>query len=132
MRVLFPLTNNPHELNELSNSIIKRCGGLPLAIVTIGGLLSTKQKVESEWIKFLDSLTLDLESNPHLQDITKILSLSYIDLPYNLKACFLYFGMFPEDYFINSAKLIRLWIAEGFVKEMSGKTLEDIAQDYLN
>ncbi|XP_050246316.1 disease resistance protein RPM1-like isoform X9 [Quercus robur] len=122
----------PRELNESSNSIIKRCGGLPLAIVTIGGLLSTKQKVESEWIKFLDSLTSELESNPQLQDITKILSLSYIDLPYNLKACFLYFGMFPEDYFINSAKLIRLWIAEGFVKEMSGKTLEDIAQDYLN
>ena len=122
----------PRELNESSNSIIKRCGGLPLAIVTIGGLLSTKQKVESEWIKFLDSLTSELESNPHLHDITKILSLSYIDLPYNLKACFLYFGMFPEDYFINSAKLIRLWIAEGFVKEMSGKTLEDIAKDYLN
>ncbi|KAM4092096.1 hypothetical protein ACB094_06G011300 [Castanea mollissima] len=122
----------PRELNESSNSIIKRCGGLPLAIVTIGGLLSTKQKVESEWIKFLDSLTSELESNPHLQDITKILSLSYIDLPYNLKACFLYFGMFPEDYFINSARLTRLWIAEGFVKEMPGKTLEDIAQDYLN
>nr|XP_023924981.1 disease resistance protein RPM1-like isoform X2 [Quercus suber] len=122
----------PRELNESSNSIIKRCDGLPLAIATIGGLLSTKQKVESEWIKFLDSLTSELESNPHLQDITKILSLSYIYLPYNLKACFLYFGMFPEDYFINSAKLIRLWIAEGFVKEMSGKTLEDIAQDYLN
>nr|XP_023927826.1 disease resistance protein RPM1-like [Quercus suber] len=122
----------PRELNESSNSIIKRCGGLPLAIATIGGLLSTKQKVESEWIKFLDSLTSELESNPHLQDITKILSLSYIDLPYNLKACFLYFVMFPEDCFINSARLIRLWIAEGFVKEISGKTLEDTAQDYLN
>ncbi|GMY32037.1 disease resistance protein RPM1-like [Fagus crenata] len=34
----------PPELVEFSNGIIKRCGGLPLAIVTIGGLLSTKKK----------------------------------------------------------------------------------------
>uniref|UniRef100_A0A2N9F6A9 NB-ARC domain-containing protein n=1 Tax=Fagus sylvatica TaxID=28930 RepID=A0A2N9F6A9_FAGSY len=122
----------PLELVELSNGIIKRCGGLPLAIVTIGGLLSTKKKIASEWCKFLDSLSSELESNPHLLDITKILSFSFQDLPYNLKACFLYFGMFPEDCVINCARLIRLWIAEGFVKEKQGLTLEDVAQDYLS
>uniref|UniRef100_A0A2N9I5P1 NB-ARC domain-containing protein n=1 Tax=Fagus sylvatica TaxID=28930 RepID=A0A2N9I5P1_FAGSY len=122
----------PPELVEFSNGIIKRCGGLPLAIVTIGGLLSTKKKIAFEWCKFLDSLSSELESNPLLLDITKILSFSYQDLPYNLKACFLYFGMFPEDYVINCARLIRLWIAEGFVKEKQGLTLEDVAQDYLS
>jgi disease resistance protein RPM1 len=40
--------------------------------------------------------------------------------------------MFPEDYSINCARLIRLWIAEGFVREKQGLTLEDVAQDYLN
>ncbi|GMY30894.1 disease resistance protein RPM1-like [Fagus crenata] len=124
--------HGPPELVEFSNGIIKRCGGLPLAIVTIGGLLSTKKKIASEWCKFLGSLSSELESNPHLLDITKILSFSYQDLPYNLKACFLYFGMFPEDYVINCARLIRLWIAEGFVKEKQGLTLEDVAQDYLS
>ncbi|GMY32039.1 disease resistance protein RPM1-like [Fagus crenata] len=88
--------------------------------------------IASEWCKFLDSLSSELESNPHLLDITKILSFSYQDLPCNLKACFLYFGMFPEDYVINCARLIRLWIAEGFVKEKQGLTLEDVAQDYLS
>ena len=122
----------PVELVELSHDIIQRCEGLPLAIVTIGGLLSTKEKVSSEWHKFRDSLSYELESNPHLLNITKILSLSYFDLPYHLKPCFLYFGMFPEDYFVNSARLIRLWIAEGFIKEKQGLTLEDVAQDYLN
>ncbi|GMY30890.1 disease resistance protein RPM1-like [Fagus crenata] len=122
----------PPELVEFSNGIIKRCGGLPLAIATIGGLLSTKEKTASEWCKFLDSLSSELESNPHLPDIIKILSFSYQDLPYNLKACFLYFGMFPEDYFINCGRLIRLWIAEGFVRQKQGLTLEDVAQDYLS
>uniref|UniRef100_A0A7N2M7B0 NB-ARC domain-containing protein n=1 Tax=Quercus lobata TaxID=97700 RepID=A0A7N2M7B0_QUELO len=89
----------PPDFVELSRGIVERCGGLPLAIVAIGGVLSMKDK--------------------H-------------DLPYNLKACFLYFGMFPEDHSINWAKLIRLWIAEGFVKERQGITLEEVAQDYLN
>ena len=122
----------PPELVEFSNGIINRCGGLPLAIVTIGGLLSTKEKTAYVWCKFLDSLSSELESNPNLLDVTKILSLSYFDLPHNLKACFLYFGMFPVAYSINCSRLIRLWIAEGFVKEKQGKILEDVAQDYLN
>ena len=122
----------PLELVEFSHGIIARCEGLPLAIVTISGLLSTKDKVSSEWCKFLDSLSSEIETNPHLLDITKILSLSYHDLPFNLKACFLSFGMFPEDYFINCFRLIRLWIAEDFVKEKQGITLEEVAQDYLN
>ena len=121
----------PPDFIELSRAIVGRCEGLPLAIVAIGGLLSTKDKVLHEWHKFHHSLSSELESNPHLINITKILSLSYHDLPYKLKACFLYFGMFPEDYFINCARLIRLWIAEGFVKEKQGLTLEEVAQDYL-
>ena len=117
---------------DLSRAIVDRCGGLPLAIVAIGGLLSTKDKILYEWCKLHNSLSSELETNPHLMNITKILSLSYHDLHYNLKACFLYFGMFPEDYCINCARLIRLWIAEGFVKEKKGITLEDVAQGYLN
>nr|XP_023894898.1 disease resistance protein RPM1-like [Quercus suber] len=117
---------------EMSHSIVERCGGLPLAIVAIGGLLSTKEKVQSEWHKLHDSLSSEFEINSRLRSIPRILSLSYHDLPYNLKACFLYFGMFPEDYSINCARLIRLWIAEGFIKEKQGITLEEVAQDYLN
>ncbi|KAM4092090.1 hypothetical protein ACB094_06G010900 [Castanea mollissima] len=122
----------PPDLVELSRAIIQRCEGLPLAIVAIGGVLSTKDKVFNEWLKFHNSLSSELKSNPHLKNISKILSLSYHDLSYNLKACLLYFGMFPEDYYINCARLIRLWIAEGFVKEMQGITLEEVAQGYLN
>uniref|UniRef100_F6HA34 Disease resistance protein RPM1 n=1 Tax=Vitis vinifera TaxID=29760 RepID=F6HA34_VITVI len=114
----------PPELEKISLDIVKRCEGLPLAIVAMGGALSTKEKNELEWQKFNDSLGSQLESNPHLENITKILSLSYDDLPHYLKSCFLYFAIFPEDYPINCGRLIRLWIAEGFVKGKKGITLE--------
>ncbi|XP_023918264.1 disease resistance protein RPM1-like [Quercus suber] len=122
----------PPDFVDISCGIVEKCGGLPLAIVAIGGLFSTKAKAVSEWRKVLDSLSSEFEINSRLKSITKILSFSYHDLPYNLKACFLYFGMFPEDCFINCARLTRLWIAEGFVKEKKGLTLEDVAQEYLN
>ena len=61
-----------------------------------------------------------------------ILALSYNDLPSYLKPCFLYCGVFPEDSEIKASKLIRLWVAEGFVQKRGKETLEDVAEDYLN
>jgi disease resistance protein RPM1 len=34
----------PPELEEMSRNILKKCEGLPLAILAIGGLLSKKEK----------------------------------------------------------------------------------------
>ncbi|KAM1340550.1 hypothetical protein ACFX2H_038923 [Malus domestica] len=123
--------NCPPELKEMSLEIVRKCGGLPLAIVCTGGLLSTKVKVVHEWQKLYNSLSSELESNPHLTSLTRILSLSYQHLPYYLKSCALYFAIFPEDYSINCVRLIRLWIAEGFVKLKKGKTLEEVGEEYL-
>jgi disease resistance protein RPM1 len=121
----------PKELVKLSMDIVKKCEGLPLAIVAIGGLLSTKEMVPFEWKKLHDSLSSELECNPHLTSVTKILSLSYHDLPSYLKSCYLYFGVFPEDYSITSGRLCRLWLAEGFINGKKGKTLEEVAEEYL-
>ncbi|PON60226.1 NB-ARC domain, LRR domain containing protein [Trema orientale] len=126
-----PEENCPAELENLSREILERCDGLPLAIVVIAGLLSTKNNSVDEWRNLLTSLTSELESNKHLKSITKIMSLSYNDLPYYLKSCFLYFGIFPKDYSIPPPRLFRQWIAEGFVKPKKDKTLEAIAEEYL-
>jgi disease resistance protein RPM1 len=121
----------PRELVTLSMDIVRKCEGLPLAIVSIGGLLSTKEKVQLEWQKLNDSLSSELECNPHLTSITNILSLSFHDLPCYLKSCYLYFGIFPEDYSINGLRLLWLWVAEGFIEGKKGKQLEDVAEEYL-
>ncbi|KAH9804402.1 hypothetical protein KPL71_002121 [Citrus sinensis] len=122
----------PSELRELSQDILAKCGGLPLAIVAVGGLLSTKNRVVSEWKKLFDRLGSMLGSDPHLKDCNRVLSEGYYDLPHHLKSCLLYFGLFPESCKINCARLIRLWIAEGFVQYSKRPTSEQVAEEYLN
>ncbi|CAL5416955.1 unnamed protein product [Camellia sinensis] len=101
------------------------------------GLLSTKNKVLSEWQKFYDTMGIELERNLELEGnpcltIVKLLLLSYQDLPHRLKSCLLYFDIIPEKYPMTRGRLIRLWIAERFVEEKQGTTLEEVAEAYLN
>ena len=96
----------PLELKELFLDIVRRCEGLPLAIEAIGGLLSTKGIDALQW------KSTEFESNLHLTYIKKILSFSYLNLPYYLNSCLLYLCMFPEDDSVSSRRLIRLWIAD--------------------
>ncbi|XP_059669643.1 disease resistance protein RPM1-like [Cornus florida] len=124
----------PPHLEEISRSILKRCDGLPLAIVAIGGILATKNQSRiEEWDMLYRSLGMELQGNDNLQSMKNILSLSYNDLPWYLKICFLYLSIFPEDHEIECMRLIRLWMAEGFVQGgEGGKTIEEVAEGYIN
>ncbi|KAL7235110.1 hypothetical protein ACSBR1_018573 [Camellia fascicularis] len=73
----------------------------------------------------------ELSNNPGLEGVKTILLLSFNDLPYRLKCCFLYCCLFPEDYKIKRKRLIRLWMEEGFVEKVRGRTPEEVAEGYL-
>ncbi|CAI9756789.1 unnamed protein product [Fraxinus pennsylvanica] len=122
----------PSELKDCSNKIVKRCEGLPLAILAVGGVLSQKPNYPDVWEKFHDSLGYEIGSNSYLSGIGSMLLSGYKDLSSNLKSCFLYFSIFPEDYSVDCGRLIRLWVAERFAIETDGKTAEEVAEDYLN
>ncbi|RWR73951.1 disease resistance protein RPM1-like protein [Cinnamomum micranthum f. kanehirae] len=121
----------PPELESCAKSLVQKCEGLPLTIVTIGGLMLTKEKSSLEWRKVENSLSWQLSNNRKMGGMKNILLLSFDDLPCNLKYCFIYFGIFPEDYTILERRLIRLWVAEGFIEEREGHTLEEVAEDYI-
>ncbi|PON63332.1 NB-ARC domain, LRR domain containing protein [Parasponia andersonii] len=123
----------PAHLEEICENILRKCEGLPLAIVAISGVLATKDKHRiDEWDMVGRSLGAEIDGNDKLKDLKKVLSLSFNDLPYYLKSCFLNLSIFPEDELIEHMRLIRLWIAEGFIEAKEGKTLEDVAEDYLS
>ncbi|KAL4387350.1 hypothetical protein GQ457_09G029710 [Hibiscus cannabinus] len=67
-------------------------------------------------------------------DVNAILTLSYNDLPYQLKPCFLYLGHYPEDWEIPKKEVIRLWIAEAFISsspESRNVLMEDVGEVFL-
>ncbi|CAA2992824.1 late blight resistance homolog R1A-10 [Olea europaea subsp. europaea] len=119
----------PGELYQTGTEIAKKCGGLPLAIVLIGGLLSKSNQTQSYWDHVAKNLSSVIAS--HDDQSSKILHLSYNNLPHHLRECFLYMGIFPEDYEILASKLVKLWTAEGFIETETSKSLEDVAKEYL-
>ncbi|CAL4947742.1 unnamed protein product [Urochloa decumbens] len=133
-RKAFPKIDNhvcPPDLQTCCDDIVQKIKGLPLALVAIGSLLSLKPRTENEWRNFCNQLTWELHSNESLNHVEKVLNLSYKYLQGYLKNCFLYSAIFPEDYLIHRKRLIRLWIAEGFIEQKGACTLEDIADGYL-
>nr|XP_009411155.1 PREDICTED: probable disease resistance RPP8-like protein 2 [Musa acuminata subsp. malaccensis] len=119
----------PPHLQHFQDKIIQKCGGLPLAIVVLAGLLRSKHGAY-EWSQTLERISH--APNKTDDQTYKILALSYNDLPHHLKSCFLYFAAFPEDDDIDADRLMRLWIAEGFVgSDQEGQTMEDVAEMYL-
>ncbi|XP_058114680.1 putative disease resistance protein At1g50180 isoform X1 [Magnolia sinica] len=117
----------PQYLEKLGREIVKKCHGLPLAIIVIGGLLSRKEPWE--WENVHKSISWQFIEGE--VKISCILSLSYKDLPYYLKPCFLYLGIFPEDYEFHAKKLIQLWAAEGFLQQRGDEMLEKVGEDYM-
>ncbi|GMY21884.1 putative late blight resistance protein homolog R1B-16 [Fagus crenata] len=119
----------PPDLETLGREIVKSCDGLPLAIVVLGGLLANKEKSNRIWMKWAGHVNSYLtEDRSHCIDI---LALSYNHLPRRLKPCFLYCGIYPEDFEIPVRQLIQLWIAERFIPQIRDRNVEDDAEDYL-
>ncbi|KAH6777726.1 hypothetical protein C2S51_009038 [Perilla frutescens var. frutescens] len=120
----------PIELESIGKKIARNCSGLPLAIVVIGGILSTMTQTPSSWGMIAENVNSIISTKgEHLE---KILSLSYTHLPHHLRPCFLYMGGFPEDHEICVSKLIKLWVAEGFLKCPHGsKNSEEEAEECL-
>ncbi|KAH7852396.1 hypothetical protein Vadar_024307 [Vaccinium darrowii] len=131
-RKAFGENSCPSNLEDLSREILKICDGLPLAIVAIGGLLSTKRNSADEWERIYRGLGAELQGNDKLMSLNMIMSLSYFDLPYYLKLCFLYLSIFPKICFFDHWRLIRLWVAEGFVEGKDGILIEEVAEGYIN
>ncbi|XP_078166174.1 putative disease resistance protein At1g59780 [Carex rostrata] len=120
--------NYPHDLLGVAKKLMKKCGGLPLALVVLGGILTRRDRTYTAWN------TLDETIDWHDRDgkkCMKVLARSYEDLPSVLKSCFLYFGLFPEDYEISGEHVTRIWMAEGFIPKNRGGTMEERAEKFL-
>ncbi|KAJ0035477.1 hypothetical protein Pint_25719 [Pistacia integerrima] len=114
---------NELRLKKSKEQILKLCGGSPLQVVLLGGLLSVKERSHDDCLKVIERALY------HGGDI---LALSYQDLPSQVKPCFLYMMLFPRGFEIPVRRLFHLWCAEGYMTSLdSEKAPEDLGEMYL-
>ncbi|KEH38203.1 LRR and NB-ARC domain disease resistance protein [Medicago truncatula] len=114
-------------LEEIGRKIARKCGGLPIAAKTLGGILRSKVDI-TEWTSILNNDVWNLRND----NILPALHLSYQYLPSHLKRCFAYCSLFPKDYPLDRKQLVLLWMAEGFLDcSQGGKELEELGDDFF-
>ncbi|KAJ0538960.1 putative P-loop containing nucleoside triphosphate hydrolase, leucine-rich repeat domain superfamily [Helianthus annuus] len=97
------------QIGKLKHKILSICNGLPQNIILMAGLLSNNRI--QRWSAVIgDGQCPD-----------DVLSICYNNLRRRSKLRLLYLALFPKDYDIPVRRLLRLWLAEGFVK----RKLED-------
>nr|ACZ74653.1 CNL-B28 [Phaseolus vulgaris] len=118
------------ELMKVGRRIVEKCKGLPLALKTIGCLLSTKSSV-SDWKNIMESDIWELPKEH--SEIIPALFLSYRHLPSHLKRCFAYCALFPKDYRFEKEELILLWMAHNFLQSPQHiRHPEEVGEEYFN
>ncbi|CDP04756.1 unnamed protein product [Coffea canephora] len=124
---LFGKEGCPPRLIEVGSQIANFCRGLPLTVVIVAGILTNI--AEDYWEEVAKSLTSSIVLDDEY--CRKTLELSYSHLPDELKSCLLYFCAFSEGKMSNICSISWFWISEGFVRKTKGKSLENVANDYL-
>ncbi|KAJ8750891.1 hypothetical protein K2173_016072 [Erythroxylum novogranatense] len=102
-------------IRPLAEAIVRKCGGLPLALITIGKAMANTE-TEEEWEYAEQELDRSPTEIQGMEDVYSLLKFSYDRLKDDtLKSCFLYCSLFPEDYSIEKEQLIEYWLGEGFL-----------------
>ncbi|XP_058721417.1 putative disease resistance RPP13-like protein 1 [Vicia villosa] len=119
--------NEYPDLESIGKMIVDKCGGLPLAVKTMGNLLR-KNFSKNEWEKILKTDMWRLSERD--SDINPVLRLSYHNLPSNSKRCFAYCSIFPKGYEFHKNELIKMWMANGLLNSYkSNKSKEELGSE---
>ncbi|XP_042464828.1 putative disease resistance protein RGA1 [Zingiber officinale] len=124
-------TLNPEEypeLEDIGRKIVRKLKGSPLAAKTLGGVLQSNL-CQQHWATVMESDIWKVKQDE--DDIMPALHLSYQYLNENMKQCFAFCSVFPKDYRFGKAELVRMWMAEGFIKDKNTKRMEDVGSDYF-
>ena len=83
------------DLAEVCDRILKKCAGVPLAIIMMASVLAGNVRNKMDWYEVYNSMGTGLENSLDVENMRKVLSFSYYDLPSHLRTCLLYLSVFP-------------------------------------
>uniref|UniRef100_A0A7N2LLN3 NB-ARC domain-containing protein n=1 Tax=Quercus lobata TaxID=97700 RepID=A0A7N2LLN3_QUELO len=121
---MVPQPQLSQDLKRQAEKLVRRCGGLPLSIFSIGYLLSGKKVTTGELSRALEHI------NPYQTPWIDNWETNRKDLSPNLGKCLSHFAQFPKDSEISAKRLVALWVAEEFVQK-TDKPLESVAKQNL-
>ncbi|KAK7251523.1 hypothetical protein RIF29_34799 [Crotalaria pallida] len=117
-------------LVEIGKEIVKKCGGVPLAVRTLGSSLFSKLET-NVWESVRDSEIWNLPQKK--DDFLPALKLSYDQMSSHLRQCFALFSLYPKDYQFSSFEVTCLWGALGLLPlARTNQALEDVTNQYLD
>ncbi|KAJ7976792.1 Disease resistance protein [Quillaja saponaria] len=119
------------KLVKIGSEIVKKCGGFPLAVRTLGNVLFSKTNVD-DWILVRDNEIWKLGQEE--SDIVPALKLSYDQMPSFLKQCFACCSLFPKGYEFTTTGLVDFWKAHGLVQSPNENHdhCKDMGIEYIN
>lgn len=113
------------DIQPIAEMVAKKCGRLPLAIITVGRALRQVDDVRL-WRHTLAELEHpNSEVRSMKQEVFGPLRFSYDHLKDKLiQDCFLCCALFPEDHKIPTDQLIEYWMGEGLIGENGDRQAE--------
>ncbi|XP_047947708.1 disease resistance RPP8-like protein 3 [Salvia hispanica] len=102
------------ELEKKGKEMLKKCGGLPIAIIDVARQKAKQRLSGIEWEELFDSIDLS--------ESLKLLEPMYHQLEERIKPHFLHLSFFKENAMMREEKLEQIWAANGL-------DFEDIAWD---
>ncbi|OEL18835.1 putative disease resistance RPP13-like protein 2 [Dichanthelium oligosanthes] len=124
-------------IDQVPDEVWNICGGLPLALVIMAGYVGCNPskspvKLLQDYESLFPESTKDRREGLKQEEAGRIISHCYNDMPAEIKTCSLYLSIFPKGNRISRKRLTRRWIAEGFVSEKEGMSMEDVADTYFS
>ncbi|XP_047949725.1 disease resistance protein RPP13-like, partial [Salvia hispanica] len=97
--------NFSKELERKGKEMLKKCGGLPIAIIDVARQKAKQRLSGIEWEELFDSVDLS--------ESLKLLEPMYNSLDEQLKSCFLHMSLFKENAIMRNEKLEQIWAISG-------------------
>jgi disease resistance protein RPS2 len=119
------IMSHPH-IKKYALDVIKKLGGLPLALITVGRAMYSKRDPciwENTLMRLQQAQPNNDESSSSIESVYHTLSLSYENLNSTEKDCFLLCSLWPDDHSIKRNELVELWMGHGLINNFDIREL---------